>query len=103
MDKHVLIELLQNEIVSLTFEKVDGSIRDMKCTRNPSIIEEKTKGTPYAKKLTSDFEIVNVVTTSPNIIRVFDVDSNGWRSFRIEYLNTVNGKNVNDRTIEKNF
>ena len=35
-DKYMLKEMLQNGIVSIVFEKADGTIREMNCTLNPT-------------------------------------------------------------------
>lgn len=37
-DYNSLVEQLQNSVVTVTFEKVDGSMRTMRCTLIPSYL-----------------------------------------------------------------
>lgn len=62
--------LLHAGVAEVTFTKVDGSERIMKCTLKSDLIpsESTPKGTGK--------------THSPETLSVFDVESNGWRSFR---------------------
>lgn len=65
-----LNQLLTTSIVKVTFEKVDGTIRVMNCTKNDSIIgeENQPKGA--------------LQTVNDSVCRVFDTDIKGWRSFK---------------------
>lgn len=60
-----------NKSTVVTFKKKDGTIRKMKCTRNPSLIPEEH----HPKNETKDAE---------NTIRVFDLEKQEWRSFIVE-------------------
>ena len=49
IDKYMLKEMLQNGIVSVVFEKADGTIREMNCTLNstempPQLLTEQQIG-----------------------------------------------------------
>jgi hypothetical protein len=68
---------LQNEIVELTFIKKDGSERIMTCTLAEQKIpaENMPKGTKRAK--------------SDEAVAVFDLENNGWRSFRWDSLKNI--------------
>lgn len=72
-------EILQKHVCNVTFIKVDGSTRVMKCTlRKDMLPPEPAKnedGTP--KK---DFK-----TTVP----VFDLEKGAWRSFRVDSLQDI--------------
>lgn len=71
--KDVLISLLKSEIVEVKFNKVDGTERIMKCTlREDSVI-------PYEKTSKGHEKKVN-----ENIISVWDLENDGWRSFRFD-------------------
>lgn len=72
--KDFLIELLRKNNVNIKFQKADGSIREMFCTLNPSIIPEEN--IPNGKKSYS----------SEKQIRVFDLEKGNWRSFNPERL-----------------
>jgi len=66
-----LREVLQDGIVNVTFTKVDGTKRDMRCTLNESLIPQSTSTEPKAERKVND-----------TVQRVFDLDKNEWRSFR---------------------
>ena len=77
IEKNWLLGLLRSEIVALTFIKKDGSERIMKCT----LVEQKIplefapKGVERAKNDAS--------------VAVFDLENNGWRSFRWDSLKDI--------------
>ena len=68
--KDLVKTTLREGVAEVTFTKVDGSERVMKCTLKSDLIpsESTPKGTGK--------------THSPETLSVFDVESNGWRSFR---------------------
>ncbi len=78
MNKHELKEMLVNGVVTVTFVKVDGTERTMKCTLMPEYVPATvaqgqqllTESLPKAE--------------NPNTISVWDIESQGWRSFRID-------------------
>lgn len=72
-----LIEHLKASICTVVFEKTDGTERVMKCTLRDDII------VPYEKK-TDKNKVVN-----PNIIAVWDVEVNDWRSFKYDSVKEV--------------
>ena len=76
-EKDWLISLLRSEIVELTFIKKDGSERIMKCTLAEQKIpaENTPKGVERAK--------------SDEAVAVFDLENNGWRSFRWDSLTNI--------------
>ena len=78
MDRYELKETLSKGIVTVTFEKLDGTIREMRCTLQADILpaqllQEGAK--PRAE--------------NPNILSVWDIDSHGWRSFRMDSIKSV--------------
>jgi hypothetical protein len=76
-EKDWLIGLLRSEIVQLTFTKKDGSERIMKCTLAEQKIPQEfaPKGTDRAK--------------NDEAVAVFDLENNGWRSFRWDSLTNI--------------
>ena len=76
-EKDWLISLLRSEIVELTFIKKDGSERIMTCTLAEQKIpaENAPKGVDRAK--------------SDEAVAVFDLENNGWRSFRWDSLTNI--------------
>jgi hypothetical protein len=71
-DKEEVKSLLRENKCSVTFEKVNGEIRKMLCTLNSSLIpqEEVEAGEKRTK-------VENV-----DVLPVYDLESNGRRSFR---------------------
>ena len=76
-EKDWLMGLLRSEIVQLTFIKKDGSERIMTCTLAEQKIpaENAPKGVDRAK--------------SDEAVAVFDLENNGWRSFRWDSLTNI--------------
>jgi hypothetical protein len=77
-EKNWLLGLLRSEVVDITFTKKDGSERILKCTLMESKIptEKIPKGT---EKLKND-----------EVVPVFDVENDGWRSFRWDSIRQIN-------------
>lgn len=65
-----LESLLKEFNLLITFTKVDGTERKMLCTLKESSIPEKSE--VASRK----------ITTNPDVLRVWDIENNGWRSFR---------------------
>lgn len=78
MDRADLLSALDSETncVFLEFEKKDGTRRYMSATRSPKQIPEE-----FAPK--SERPLSN-----PDVIRVFDIEAQGWRSFDFSRLYT---------------
>lgn len=74
-DEQLVLGWLQRTAVELEFEKSDGTLRKMKATLNPALIT-----TTYEKKTERTKE-----STYP-VQPVFDVEAQGWRSFRWDRL-----------------
>jgi hypothetical protein len=80
LNKFELKEILENGVVTVVFEKVDGSIREMKCTL-------LTEYLPV-----SDKQLLTENTTrkeNDSSISVWDVESNGWRAFRLDSIKEI--------------
>lgn len=75
-----LIDLLRHNIVEVTFTKVNGDERVMKCTLQPTYI-------PNAS--TRNGELVIERAASSNNVSVWDINANGWRSFRVASVKNV--------------
>ena len=82
MNKYELKEVLQNGIVSVVFEKVDGTIREMNCTLNKEHMPPQL--------LTEEQNAAKVRTENDDLLSVWDVDANGWRSFHVSKVRKVN-------------
>ena len=79
-----LIDLLRETAATVNFTKVDGTKRDMKCTLVWDFIPIEHR--PQPKK--NDDEAV-ARKENLDTIRVFDLEKFGWRSFRLDSINSV--------------
>lgn len=70
-----LIGLLEERPVEIVFTKKDGTERTMKCTLQEKYLPE-TVGTGKTK--------------SDEVLAVFDLEKEGWRSFRWDSIKQVN-------------
>jgi len=68
VDLGLLDVALQASVVTMTFTKADGSLRDMVCTKNFDFV-------PASKTPAS-------VRTGRDVSVVFDLEVNDWRSFK---------------------
>ena len=74
-----LTKILQNRLnegeLIVSFEKDDGSERTMRCTTMTKLIPEN--------KLPKSKSNNDLVENKNPVLRVFDLDINEWRSFRV--------------------
>lgn len=78
MDRFQLKQSLQNGIVTVVFEKADGTLREMRCTLQseylpPQLLQEGA--TARAE--------------NPNTLAVWDIENGGWRSFRMDSIKSI--------------
>jgi len=83
MNKHELKQTLENGVVTVVFTKVDGSERTLKCTLLPEYMPSGVA--PGQQLLTEGSPRVE----NPNTISVWDIENNGWRSFRLDSVKTL--------------
>jgi len=79
MNQIELIEDLQKKILRITFTKVDGTTRVMKCTLNRSLTE-------YTSPVSKSFK---ERAQNEEVIPVWDVENSAWRSFRLANVTKV--------------
>ena len=78
MDRFQLKQSLENGIVTIFFEKADGTLREMRCTLQsqylpPQLLQEGS---------TSRAE-------NPDTLSVWDIENGGWRSFRMNSIKSI--------------
>lgn len=73
-----IVERLRNGVCTVTFTKVDGSERVMTCTLQPKYLPEE-----YRNKQPMLTETIG------NSISVWDVNADGWRSFRVDSVKEI--------------
>ena len=84
MNQIELIEDLQKKILRITFTKVDGTTRVMKCTLNRSLTEYTSPVSKAFKERAQNEEV----------IPVWDVENSAWRSFRLANVTKVENLGV---------
>jgi len=77
MDIEQLRELLRNNVITVNFRKKDGTIRQMLCTTMSEYLPELLS---YTAMNSSSFD---------NILTVWDVEKNAWRSFRHDSIQSI--------------
>jgi hypothetical protein len=70
MKNFELLEQMTNGVVTVIFEKADGSERVLKGTLNSELIPEDQRPQGSGRVLLND-----------DVQHIFDVEANGWRSF----------------------
>lgn len=86
IDKYALKEQLQNGVVTVVFEKTDGTERTMRCTLSdlyvpqvePQVLSE------YDGNVAKPARVLN-----DSVQPVWDIDAGGWRSFRLDSVKQV--------------
>ena len=77
IDKYALKEQLQNGVVTVVFEKKDGTERTMRATLSDN----------YVPQVLSEYdgqEAKPAKQLNDSVQSVWDIDSGGWRSFRLD-------------------
>lgn len=82
MSRREMVTELKSGICEVEFTKVNGDKRVMKCTLDPSIIPEAIKEDPLSQKKIRDL--------NEEVLPVWDVDKEQWRSFRVENVTRFN-------------
>lgn len=79
--KENLTGLLRENVATITFTKVNGAERIMRCTLLSDYVPN------FVKK---DGElVVEQSSKNENNVSVWDIDANGWRSFRVSSIKNV--------------
>lgn len=78
MNKDDLKSKLASGLVKVKFTKVNGEERTMVCTLNDEIVPPATKEDPLTQK--------KVRAVNEEVQVVYDVEKDGWRSFRWDNL-----------------
>jgi hypothetical protein len=79
--KEELYDLLKEEIVKVTFTKLNGEERVMPCTLIESFLPPAKKDDPLSQK--------KVREISDKVVAVWAIESNGFRSFRYDRVKNV--------------
>ena len=77
MTRNEISDLARSNIISVTFTKKNGETRTMKCSLKDEYIVGDVKESTSIRKPNDD------------VLPVWDLDNNGWRSFRIDSVKGV--------------
>ena len=69
---------LKEGVVTVVFEKNDGTERTMKCTLSEDIIPALDTTAVKQKRI-----------QNPDVLAVWDIEANGWRSFRFDSIKSI--------------
>lgn len=75
-----LVDMLRHNIVSVTFTKVNGEERVMRCTLRGDLVPNTVR---------NNGEVVVEQKQASNNVSVWDVEKSGWRSFRVENVKSI--------------
>lgn len=78
-----VVELLQNDVAQVTFTKTDGSERVMDCTLLKEVLDDR------APQSAPDAPAKPPKKVNPDVVPVFDIVANGWRSFRLDAVKSI--------------
>lgn len=70
---------LRQHIVEVTFTKVNGEQRVMRCTLKPKYLPKSFNESVEGQNQEKEFHQKN-----ENVIAAWDVQNGGWRSFRVD-------------------
>jgi len=79
-----IVELLLNDVATVTFTKADGTERVMECT-----LLAKVLGTHFKPDSEILEEMKGRITETTPTIAVWDLPSDGWRSFRMDSVKSI--------------
>lgn len=77
--KENLTDMLRNNVVTVTFTKVSGEERVMRCT----LMSE------YVPNAPSNNGQVLIQESESKAVSVWDMEANGWRSFRVDSVKNI--------------
>jgi len=72
--KENVSKLAHDHVLSVKFKKVNGEERVMKCTLIRDMLPPQKDIEEHSTR------------ENPNVLAVWDIDSNGWRSFRMDSI-----------------
>ena len=86
-DRNTLKDNLSKCVGVVSFNKADGSIREMTCTLMSDYLPEQ-------KPLEDGFRHLPRKDNT-EVLSVWDIDNKGWRSFRLDSINNIEYIGVN--------
>lgn len=78
-----LKETLKDGVATVTFKKVNGDVREMRCTLNEKLLPPRD-------------EKAKVKKDNPSILAAYDLDKKAWRSFKVDQVILVTSEVKSD-------
>ena len=78
MDRFQLKQSLENGVVTIFFEKTDGTLREMRCTLQPDYLPPQLLQEGGVSR-----------AENPDTLSVWDIENGGWRSFRMNSIKSI--------------
>lgn len=85
LTKEEFKERLKMSIGTVKFRKMDQSIREMSCTLSETLLPKMEIKEDYTPKIKTD---------NPNNLRVWDLDKQAWRAFRLDSVMDYSFKSI---------
>jgi len=82
LSKTEIVAMLQDDIAEVVFTKKDGTERVMECTLMKDHLPEIVSKS-QAKRQTVQR------APNPDTVAVFDIENDGWRSFRLDSIKSI--------------
>lgn len=80
-ERNTLVEMLQAAVMEVTFTKLNGDKRVMTCTLLPQHLPPAKHEDPMSQK--------KIRELNEAVVSVWDVNAQGWRSFRLDRVESV--------------
>jgi WYL_2, Sm-like SH3 beta-barrel fold len=87
IDPVALKQDLKGNVVEVVFTKLNGEVRRMRATLSPQYVPQEDHTEVVEKVLLNE-------ENAPQAIAVWDIDANGWRSFRTDRIISCQGLNA---------
>ena len=88
MNRDEIIDILHNNVANITFTKVNGDVRVLKCTLLDQYLPQKEVD-PSGVDIELISETQERKAINDNVVVVFDVENDGYRSFRVDSVTSM--------------
>lgn len=75
IDKKFIVDALREDVIVVTFTKVNGDKRVMKCTLHEDYLPQVDGTTQKSGR-----------PENPNVVSAWDIEKKDWRSFKIDSI-----------------
>ena len=88
MNRDEIIDILHNNVANITFTKVNGDVRVLKGTLLDQYLPQK-EFDPSGVDIELISETQERKAINDNVVVVFDVENDGYRSFRVDSVTSM--------------